>query len=234
MIFGFFKRPAADLAQGEEIELEQVLSHDGAQKEVYVTEVISITKKEIVLIAPMKQKEVVVLEPGTEIIVHFTRDDQIGTFNSAVLLEEISGHPPVLVLAQPANVVWEEKQETDAQRRQFVRLDVSLPIEFRLPSGISRQAVTNDISGSGLSMVTVLSLDINSMVRLKLEVQNKKIDTEAKVIRCEPMKLHPAAKDKFTKYEVALNFVNMPAPDQDSIIRYIFDRQRELRQRGLM
>ena len=139
----------------------------------------------------------------------------------------------MLILSQPADVLWAEQQASDAQRRQFVRLEVAVPLEFWLPSGVARETLTHDISGSGLSMMTLFSLDAGTSIKLKISLPDKKIDTNAKVIRCKTLK-EDTTKGGRPRYEVALIFVNLDTNKQDAIMRYIFERQRELRRRGLM
>lgn len=233
MIFGFFKRaPVADLGKGEEVELE-VYSEENEQNDIFVTEVLGVTRKEIMLIAPLKQNKAMSFGAGTEITVHFTREDFVGTFTSRVINEELDSPPPVLTLSQPSDIFWGELKDIDAQRRQFVRLEASVPLEFWLPSGVARETLTHDISGSGLSMITLFALDTGMSVRLKISFPDKKIDTNAKVIRCKPLK-EDTTKGGRPRYEVALTFVNLDTNKQDAIMRYIFERQRELRRRGLM
>lgn len=232
MIFGFFRRSAVELTPGEEVELEISLEDGEEPTRVYPTDVLKSTKKEIRLIAPLEHNEAVSLPPGTPVLVHFSREEYVGTFQSTVMGEEAAETPPVLILAPAVDVTWEEKALKEAQRRQFVRLETALPVEFRSITGIVRHAITNDISGSGLSMVALFALDIGTPLKLKISLPDRRVETDSKVIRCKP--LEGEARDGHRKYEVALSFVNMATNDQDAIIRHIFDRQRELRRRGLI
>lgn len=232
MIFGFFKRtPVADLEEGEEVELE--IPSDNDEKNIFITESLGVTKKEIMLIAPLKNNEALSLGIGTEVIVHFTREDNIGTFTTEVIAEDVKSTPPVLTLSQPPSVSWEEKQANGLQRRQFVRFEVSTPLEFWLPSGSACEALTHDISGSGLSMISLFSMNLGTLIKLRISLPDKKINTTAKITRCVPLN-DETTKGGRPRYEIALTFVNLDTTQQDMIMRYIFERQRELRRRGLL
>lgn len=232
MIFGFFRRnPVADLVNGEEIEVEVSSSENSEEVSVFVTDVVSVGKKDIVVAAPQKQKEIVrKMLPGTQVIVRFMRREEIGVFRSDVLAHDLFKDPPTIVLSQPGGINWEKRTTAYFQRRQFVRLEAALPIEYFSDPGIVRHAITNDISGSGLSIITLFPLEKDTFFRFKINLPEKVIETNSKVVRCKTLQ----EKGGLGKYEVAFNFVGMSQNDQDTIVRYIFDRQRELRRRGLI
>lgn len=230
MIFGFFKKkgPAIELLPGEEavIELHRETSEGVLDNAVLLTEVVESDAKSISFLAPTEHNRPVPFSPGEVIVIQVDKGENTAKFQSEVveLLEQVT--PPLLVVAQPKSVGWGPKDVEAAQRRQFVRLEATLPLEFKTGAGVVRQGVTNDISGSGLSMVTAFPINVGSLVKVRLALPEKKIESSAKVVRCN--QLQPQ------KFELALSFTDVSVTDQDTIVRYIFERQRELRRRGLI
>lgn len=120
-----------------------------------------------------------------------------------------------------------------AQRRNFVRLDVRVPFEYNivandivLPETYS--ATTRDISGGGLRFDSKVELQINTELEMSLDIpRHGKITAVAQVVRCIPL-------EKVPGYSIGVEFTIIDKRDRERLIRFIFERQRELRQKGLI
>ncbi len=119
------------------------------------------------------------------------------------------------------------------QRRNFVRLNVRVPLEYTIVSddiGLPEtySATTKDLSGGGLRFDSKVELAINTELEMILDIPRQgKITAVGQVVRCIPLEFSP-------KYSIGVEFTLIDKKDRERLIRFIFERQRELRQKGLI
>lgn len=123
------------------------------------------------------------------------------------------------------------------QLRQFVRIELSLPIKFRLLqtrnpelSEIQKGAITpvkmSDISGGGLSFICEKSLKAGDLISVGFTLPNVKLAGIAgKVLR---ISIQEGKTKTFYKHHV--KFVKIEPRQRDGIVKYVFDKQRQMTQ----
>lgn len=122
---------------------------------------------------------------------------------------------------------------TNDQKRNYVRLEVKILFEYYKVSDDAVlqdrfSAITNDLSGGGLRFNSKVELEIDTELELSLNIPGKgKISVGGKVVRCFPL-------ERVTGFSVGVEFTIIDKTDREKLIRFIFERQRELRQRGLI
>ncbi len=127
-----------------------------------------------------------------------------------------------------------------AQRRNHVRVDVSLLLHARVEQHVGKgedeaadaprltgeriKALTRNISGGGVSFRTPVHLQGGDklVVTFYLPEHGGDITSRAKVVHAHP---DPERPDQ---YIVACSFERMAITDRERIIRFLFFRQREL------
>ncbi|MBI2266990.1 MAG: PilZ domain-containing protein [Armatimonadetes bacterium] len=228
MFFGIFRRkPTIEFGESEKVELELKGEGEEEDSRMFLVEVLAYDAKTITVTAPKSENQMLELPEESSVTINVEREEYTGTFETQVLFVDKEASPPTLQVAQPADVSWEETEKV-AQRRRFVRLEIALPVDFRTQAGLARSAVTSDLSGSGLAMMLALSLPEGSGIALKLHLPQKTVTVGGRIIKVAPIQGAPG------KYRIAINFANITEADQDTIMRFIFEKQRELRRRGLM
>jgi len=231
VIFGFFGKGGdseVELQKGNEIELDIV---GASPREVYITEALESSKEGIDLIIPHKGTELVLnFQPGVMVMGRYELEGKVARFKTTVARIDERSSPPLLVLAQPKKLEWSEKTAEDDQRRNFVRLQEALTISFSPMRGVFREGTTMNISGNGLSMVVDFEMDVGKRIPFTIPLPQKKVTCMGKIVRCQPYGKQTARP----KFEVGVSFEEIDASNQDAIVRHIFERQRELRRRGLM
>lgn len=124
-----------------------------------------------------------------------------------------------------------------SQLRQYVRIELSLPIKFRLlttsdpdKSEIRRGEVVSarmsDISGGGLSLLCERSLRVGDLTSLGFQLPTANFSRiSGKILR---ISLQEGRLKTFYKHHV--KFVNMETRMRDKIVKYVFNKQRQINQ----
>lgn len=197
-------------------------------KDCYRSRVEGIFGNKITLAAPLKGGQVVSLSPGTAVKVIYKDEMAIYTFISHVISQECL-NPPTVTLGEPY-----DKQRI--QRRNFVRLDANLTIVFSKvdenlePVGEVCWGNTVDISGGGVMFACSAVLKCGDVLYTTVHFSdNDSVKALGKVVRF----VENPSTAKF-KYSVGLEFTIIEELERDKIIKFIFNRQRELRKKGLL
>lgn len=122
------------------------------------------------------------------------------------------------------------------QRRQFFRFSCSIPIIMyeQQSKGLEDEIKeiighTIDLSGGGLSTLTVEPLSVNKELKGKLELDAENfIDFSGEVIRC----VKNVVNDEL-KYISSISFTNIDYKKRERIVGFIFNQQRLLLKKEL-
>ncbi len=180
------------------------------------------------LAAPLKNGGILRLPRGTEVTISFFDQVAVYSFDCLIMSYEIKPIP-IIELGSPIN-------SKRVQRRNFVRLDTKIPMyysrlnESLLPVSEKFDATTIDISGGGMMFSTKHQVELGEMLEIRVcfSADNfvTAIGTAIRVI--------PINSSKVQTLSVGVEFTIIEEGERDKIIRYIFNQQRELRQRGLL
>jgi c-di-GMP-binding flagellar brake protein YcgR len=122
------------------------------------------------------------------------------------------------------------------QRREFVRIDVTLDVAVHPVNNEFQPfvAVTTDISAGGAAIIlpksTKLKQDQELIVWFSLPFQNEKIEyikIKAKIVRFLSME-----NELFQK--APLQFLEIDEATRQTLLRYCFNQQIQLRRKGLI
>jgi c-di-GMP-binding flagellar brake protein YcgR len=207
------------LVPNQKVAIQKVSSDDN---EFYSSYIAAMEDDTISLATPMHGGSLVLFRVGEEIRV-YTWPFMFVT----EVLERCFVPHPLIIVRRP-------RVFTKNQRREFVRLDLSLPIIVReLKSGLAEpigeeevQTHTIDISGGGALLVYPKELPAGTWLELSVFLPEE-VKCRAQVCRIEH-------NDTPKKVRLAVEFTDIAPSDQDKIIALIFRRQRELRRRGLL
>ncbi len=243
-------------------KLESILSiNDNVYLEVldgpvggknFVTRVEDITKDSIVLAAPFdrERKVYVYLRNGTRVRVSFPKKDAIYQFN-AKISDSRTGRLPFVVISKPKEILR-------FQRREFVRLDDIIRVSYKIAVSedmkvkyklVDRKELndielgskedrflngfTKNISGNG--MLLVIKKDIAKIgnlleISFTLPGREKRFNVVGEIVRIAD----EIRVDYPDEIGVGVRFVKINEKDRTEIIRYIFDKQREMIKKGLV
>jgi len=219
------------LRPGDKVWLE-VLA--GNYKGSYPSVVEGMNEDAIVVGHPFIKSALLPLAHGTKVRVTFKGRGALYTFESRVKGRGIEG-VFVLYLELPEKV-------DRIQRRRFVRLEVILPFYYKKGSDERyKSGMIKDISGSGVRAIVDRSVNVGDTLQVFIDLYgkskpNKVVDVsgiiavKAVVVR---QVIDPNFNDKKRK-EVGMEFVEMSEKDRQKIVRFIFEKERLSRQKGLL
>ncbi|MGI6226653.1 MAG: flagellar brake protein, partial [Peptococcales bacterium] len=120
------------------------------------------------------------------------------------------------------------------QRRDFVRIPVSLSLEYRVENGAKSEetfhtGVIRDLSGGGAQLASKRKLVKGTILQVKFSLPEDLIVCKAKV-----MWVYTEVKEQKETYLIGLKFIDINERLRERIIRYVFKRQRELIQKGVL
>ncbi|MDI3537982.1 MAG: hypothetical protein PWP12_14 [Bacillota bacterium] len=213
---------STDLRLNQKVEIEKTRDD---RREIYSSYIVAIDEDTISLAAPLSGGYLVSFGIGETVRVYAG----MIAFSSEVVARKFFPDP-LLIVKRPE--VFEK-----VQRRSFVRLEANLPVVVRVleevdgvPEKIPEEVKTTtlDISGGGALLVFPCRLRLETPLELTISLPDEKISCEAKVRRVIEGKV-----PQRTVY-LGVEFTAISPRDQDKIVKFIFERQRELRQRGLL
>ncbi|WP_404452863.1 PilZ domain-containing protein [Virgibacillus necropolis] len=177
----------------------------------------------------VKTKRTAILPKNTYIQTSYIESNQsVYSFNTKVIAK-VNVNIPALAISIP--------RETDIkriQRRSFVRIETAVDVSIHRAKPVSESfaTVTSDISGGGMSIILPVDHTLNENdnldVWIVLQMQNGQynyIYTQSTVVR--------VITDKGNIHTASIKFATISKQDQQVIIRYCFEKQRELRTKEL-
>lgn len=205
-----------------------ILNEPGKSKEEYYSKIIDMKENYIILDNPVHKatRKTIYFPVGTFFNLSFVGDDQaVYEFSSKIAAR--------LKLKFPALAVPMPKLEDlhRIQRREFVRVDAIVDVAVHRKDKYNRAftTVTSDISGGGLSLILPKkeSLEMDEVVDIWLSLgfisgTYHYIHTSAKVVFIQ-------SKDGIRSASV--KFESIKTQEQQLIVSYCFEKQREMRKK---
>ncbi|XER13529.1 Flagellar brake protein YcgR [Sporomusa aerivorans] len=147
-------------------------------------------------------------------------------FTTKLLAKQVNPLP-IWVIAAPYNI-------KKIQQRSFVRIDLALPVQIRETADDQTgdqaviDAVTKDISGGGVQIVTTRQWEIGD----KLLVTVNYPEIGVLTLNSEVVRVQQPQPDRVL-FWVGVKFLDINEKDRGNIIKLIFKKQLELRRKGL-
>mgnify|MGYP000863909900 FL=1 len=254
------KRYLPLIGQRVELRVRDLEGDPDKSQEVYITKVEDISTGSITVASPIKDGEVVPLRAGVGLTVTYVRDQGLFAFDTAVV-ERLPGQVPQLKLDLPDEIVRVQRRN---YKRVSARFPVNYSsaeadsLDGTRDSASFRCAECVDISAGGIRIRlidVVAGIKLGAYVRLSfaLPAEDKRsFDVVGQVMRIERLDSNsrlgsPSSeanldrapvieeiKDPAGTYRLALRFVGISQREQDWIMKFVFDRERELIGRGLI
>jgi c-di-GMP-binding flagellar brake protein YcgR len=147
---------------------------------------------------------------------------------------------PLEVLRADGDGVIEVLHSVDMRRnqlRQFVRIEVNLPLKLRLirtadpnsspvPLGTVVEARMADISGGGMSFLCDRSLRPGDLIAATFSLPSCNFAT----VSCKVLRVSLQEGKTRTHYRHHAQFVNLETARRDAIVRFVFEKMRLLSQ----
>lgn len=116
------------------------------------------------------------------------------------------------------------------QRRGAVRASVHLLVRASVEVGgesTATGAITENLSGAGALLRVARAIDVNTPLTTTVHCGGATgaIDIDGRVVRCDRIDTEERP------FRVAVAFLDMPRSDEDRLVRFLFEYQREARRR---
>jgi c-di-GMP-binding flagellar brake protein YcgR len=218
------------LASTRNIALGQVGAVFGANHRVPVISRVSMVEKDeftFVLQYDADKEDQVKIEPGNLIKFAFTRQGD-GMYGIQVRVKEVEAGSLRL---------FHTLELRRNQLRQFLRVDLNLPIKIRmlktadpknsaLAGGEIMETHMADVSGGGLSFLCEKSLKPGDVISVSFSLPAGSFSG----VMCKVLRIGLQEGKTRTLYRHHIQFVNLETRKRDLIVKYVFEKQRQINQ----
>lgn len=217
------------LSLGHKLELELYNSNGERVSPLLVSQYErTLPDGSMEILAPIKGGRIFPVHRGVEMDVIYEKSGELFRFKAEAVERRISGNIFLLRIMPKSGA-------EHMQRRFFFRFDCILDLKYRLfgkkdikkeDRGDYKKAITKDISGGGLCILTneepIYGWFIDGIINVGSEVR-----FTGKVVRV--INVHD--KGKFN-YEAGIEFLEISEIEREKVISFIFDSQRKLLKKG--
>jgi c-di-GMP-binding flagellar brake protein YcgR len=191
--------------------------------EFYHSRIEEITDKYILIAMPMSKGFPIFLAKGGTFYGKAVHNTSVYQFTSK-LVEKRAFPIPVWVIAEPYDVI-------KIQNRAFVRIDARIQVKLRVVLENDNfevvDASTKDISGGGILVVSKDELRTGTYLKLSIDIPAyETVHCNGLIVRVEK------PQEDLSVYWAAIRFTDIAECERSKIIKYIFKKQLERRQRG--
>jgi c-di-GMP-binding flagellar brake protein YcgR len=205
-------------------ELLQVSFMDGESAHGYSSRVEDLEGGKICIAWPTENGLRVSIRAGEEVFLSFTRED--ASYGLRAKVEKTVVDPLPVVLVEPVGSV------TRTQRREFVRVRTSIPVEMvgtpdpsqESPVVLLIKTRTLDLSGGGFAVYYKDAVPSGTVfeTRFSLPGTPEEFHLHAKLVRCE--RREDAQRNRI--HRLGLMFLDMPESTRSRIVRFVFGIQK--------
>jgi len=216
----------------EDIRINQLLEIEvEGEKARLASRVEEIKDNYLFISMPMKKGALVPLWPGQEIKLIF-REKNSSVGGASRVISRRRDPLPHLIVSRPQRLV------PINQKREFVRLPVSLNVRFKVvnqnvevnaeDAPEIQDGITIDLSAGGLLITTKALLQAGQILEMEIKLTEKdSIYCKAIVVRVFDR------KHQNEDWKVAIIYEDINERQRDRIFKFIFDKQREWIKKGL-
>ena len=125
------------------------------------------------------------------------------------------------------------------QRRKYFRLECSVAVKYRIVDSFNefknegiqfKKSLAINLSGGGICLLLEEKIDVGKLVECEITTyQNRVIRFFGKVIRYEKNQV----ESRF-KFLAGIAYIKINENDREAVVKFIFNEQRILRQKGLI
>lgn len=212
------------LKTGEKIEL---VVTEGSYRGEYISIILSTDSSEITVAIPVVRGHFVPIRPGSSVEVRVCRNDAIYMYSTEILRRVEEGGLKGLVLPMPNKI-------TRMQRRGDVRVEVSLPAELWIYDSPQKEqwkvlpVRIIDLSAGGLRIELSQELSGDFLMDAIFSIPGDEL------IRLSCRYIRGGRLASIGRYWAALRFDPIKEHEKKRILKFVFQKQQDLRAKGLI
>lgn len=207
----------------------EILKVNDEEEISYPSQVLDIIEtKELVISGPIKQNNLVFIHKGEKIGISYNVENKGKHYFIAKVLSRNYSSIYSLKIRRISEI---EK----FQQRGFYRLLITLSIDKEVlfskdpnVENLSEVCEAKDISGGGMKIYCNYAHKVGDKIICSFKLGDSLIKLKASVVRVEEI-------DSFNyKFSIGVSFLDIDELSRDIIIKYIFEKERIFRLKGLM
>lgn len=210
----------------------EIFQKKDGETSVFTSKLIEVlSEEEIVMIPPKDDTGLVKLHSGVKYKVRFKTSSGLLENDAELKSYDLDGGMQILKL----KLTGVTKK---IQRRESFRLNIELMFNFDVIENINEEELksdkeltlkgkTIDISSGGIKFITLENLEIDTNIKVLLNIENLFIVALGTIIHKEEIE-----HKKKIIYSYKCRFETIPKRYQEGLSKYIFDTQRELSKKG--
>lgn len=214
------------LTVGTKIE---ILKSTGDEENSYPSQILDIIgPRELIISGPIKQNNLVFIHKGEEIEVLYNVENKGKHYFTAKVLSRNYSSVYALKIQRISEV-------NNIQQRNYYRLLTTLKVnkEYLIRKGdnienLSETCESKDISGGGMKLYCNYKHKIGDELICSFNIGDFLLKSKALVVRVEEV------NSLNYKFSIGVSFLEISEENRDVIIKYIFEKQRTLRLKGLI
>lgn len=205
-------------------QLVEIELNEGQKTEYLPSRIEEIKEDYLYISMPMRKGALLLMRLGQEIkVIIRYRNNTVG------FLTKIVGRRrepiPYLIINKPDRIVPVN------QKREYVRLNISLPVRFRIiddeNNNTIEEGITIDISAGGMLFSTKAEVKNGQKIEMEITLAlENKFFCQAHVIRI-------FEKEENNAVWVAVEYDDISEGHRDRIFKFIFEKQREWIKKGI-
>lgn len=188
------------------------------EMEEYASKVESIDKDDLFLIhTPIRKSELVIFPNGTEFAVTYLVEKKgMVKFDAEVIEKVREGNMIFTRIKRTGDIV-------ENQRRQFFRIESNFDVCLKKQDSEEiEQTSSVDISAGGIKVYTDQKVELGDIIDTTFSLDGVKMYIETKVVK-------RVRKDNSrNRWEISLEFLNLSEKEREHIIRFVFEKEREM------
>lgn len=220
---------------GQTLRLSLVHASEERKGQTFKTRVADLKEQIVVIELPTSEKtgRTGPFPAGTECDVWYIGDDGTRYEFRTVIIGRQNENIPVLLMRLP-----EKNAVKRTQRRHYLRINTAVEIAVKTTDPIRRYhflARTIDLSGGGISFTCAASYRLQEKDRLQVWMslpaktgQVQHAFAEVEIVRCHPV------EEKGLHQWISGKFVQISEADRAKIVRACYERQLDLRKKGVL
>ncbi len=213
-----------DLKVNQLIEIS--VDEEGSTYKNLASRIEEVTNQHLHVSIPMLKGNLLPLRVRQKILIGLNNKGRSFQFET-VIVQRLLKPIPVLVVEKPNSF-------NEIQRRQWVRVPAKILMRYCLTgedqAGVIYEGTTVDISGGGICFLTKDPIEAGQILDVEINLPNRDpIFCQLKILRL----LEKASKEGEVSKAVS-EFCEISEAQRDRIVSFIFEKQREWIQKGLI
>lgn len=214
---------------GEKI---QIIRKNDKEDKRYSSQVLDIIDENTFIISgPIYKKSLIFLHLNEVVDIACTRENK-GMYKFSAIVEQRDLNKLYTIKIRKITNIER------LQQRKYYRFETNIPVEKLLlvskrdkknkERNIKEDCITKDISGNGMKLMCNYKHSVGDKIYCNFKIYDQVIIVEGEVVRIEEI-------DAFNfNYAIGIKFLDIVDQERDIIVKYIFDQERKLRNKGLI